>query len=54
VLRLIARGYAYKPVAKELLIGSRTVETHVSSVLHKLQLSNRHELTRWATERRLI
>ena len=54
VLRLIARGYPYKAVARELVIGSRTVETHVSSVLHKLQLSNRHELTRWATERRLI
>ncbi|MDQ4132436.1 MAG: response regulator transcription factor [Actinomycetota bacterium] len=54
VLRLIARGYPYKAVAGELAISARTVETHVSSVLHKLQLSNRHELTRWATERRLI
>jgi len=54
VLRLIARGYPYKAVAKELTIGTRTVETHVSSVLHKLQLSNRNELTRWAAERRLI
>lgn len=54
VLRLIARGYPYKAVARELVISARTVETHVSSVLHKLQLSNRHELTRWATERRLI
>ncbi len=54
VLRLIARGYPYKAVARELLIGPRTVESHVSSVLHKLQLSNRHELTRWAAERRLI
>ncbi|HEX2274405.1 MAG TPA: response regulator transcription factor [Acidimicrobiales bacterium] len=54
VLRLIARGYTYKAVARELLIGARTVESHVSSVLHKLQLSNRHELTRWAAERRLI
>ena len=54
VLRLIARGYPYKAVARELTIGTRTVESHVSSVLHKLQLSNRTELTRWATERRLI
>ena len=54
VLRLIARGYAYKAAARELNIGARTVETHVSSVLRKLQLSNRHQLTRWATERRLI
>ena len=54
VLRLIARGYLYKSVARELNISARTVETHVSSVLHKLQLSNRHELTRWANERRLI
>src|SRR5205807_1973969 len=46
VLRLIARGYPYKAVARELSISSRTVETHVSSVLHKLQLSNRHELSR--------
>jgi DNA-binding NarL/FixJ family response regulator len=54
VLRLIARGYPYKAVARELSISARTVETHVSSVLRKLQLSNRHELTRWAAERRLI
>ena len=54
VLRLIARGYPYKAIATELVISARTVETHVSSVLHKLQLSNRHDLTRWATERRLI
>ncbi|MCW2571813.1 MAG: bacterial regulatory s, luxR family protein [Frankiales bacterium] len=54
VLRLIARGYAYKEVAKELFISGKTVETHVSSVLRKLQLSNRRELTRWATARRLI
>ena len=54
VLRLIARGYPYKAVARELSISARTVETHVSSVLHKLQLSNRHELSRWAAERRLI
>lgn len=54
VLRLIARGYAYKEIAKELFISVKTVETHVSSVLRKLQLSNRHELTRWATDRRLV
>jgi DNA-binding NarL/FixJ family response regulator len=54
VLRLIARGYAYKEVGKELFISVKTVETHVSSVLRKLQLSNRHELTRWATDRRLV
>jgi DNA-binding NarL/FixJ family response regulator len=54
VLRLIARGYAYKEIAKELFISVKTVETHVSSVLRKLQLSNRHELSRWATARRLI
>ena len=51
MLRLIARGYAYKEVAKELFISIKTVETHVSSVLRKLQLSNRHQLTRWATDR---
>lgn len=54
VMRLIARGYAYKEVARELYISVKTVETHVSNVLRKLQLSNRHELTRWATDRRLI
>jgi len=54
VLRLIARGYAYKEIARQLDISSKTVETHVSSVLRKLQLSNRHELTRWATERRIV
>ena len=54
VLRLIARGYAYKEVARELFISIKTVETHVSSVLRKLQLSNRHQLTRWATDRRLV
>jgi DNA-binding NarL/FixJ family response regulator len=54
VLRLIARGYAYKEVAKELFISVKTVETHVSAVLRKLQLSNRYELTRWATDRRLV
>lgn len=54
VLRLIARGYAYKEIAKELFISVKTVETHVSAVLRKLQLSNRHQLTRWAMERRLV
>ena len=54
VMRLIARGYAYKEVAKELLISIKTVETHMSSVLRKLQLSSRHELTRWASDRRLL
>jgi DNA-binding NarL/FixJ family response regulator len=54
VLRLIARGYAYKEVAKELFISGKTVETHVSSVLRKLQLSNRRELARWAADRRLV
>jgi DNA-binding NarL/FixJ family response regulator len=54
VLRLIARGYAYKEIAKELFIAVKTVETHVSSVLRKLQLSNRHELSRWAAARRLV
>jgi DNA-binding NarL/FixJ family response regulator len=54
VMRLIARGYAYKEVAKELFISVKTVETHVSAVLRKLQLSNRNELTRWAADRRLL
>jgi DNA-binding NarL/FixJ family response regulator len=54
VMRLIARGYAYKEVASELFISVKTVETHVSSVLRKLQLSSRHELTRWASDRRLL
>jgi DNA-binding NarL/FixJ family response regulator len=54
VMRLIARGYSYKEVAKELFISVKTVETHVSAVLRKLQLSSRHELTRWATERKLL
>lgn len=54
VLRLIARGYTYKEIARELAISTKTVESHVSSVLRKLQLSTRHQLTRWATERRLI
>jgi DNA-binding NarL/FixJ family response regulator len=54
VLRLIARGYTYREVGEDLYISIKTVETHVSSVLRKLQLSSRHELTRWASERRLI
>ncbi len=54
VLRLIARGYAYKEIARELTISAKTVETHVSAVLRKLQLSSRHQLTRWASERRLL
>jgi DNA-binding NarL/FixJ family response regulator len=54
VMRLIARGYAYKEVARELFISVKTVETHVSAVLRKLQLSSRHELTRWAADRRLL
>jgi DNA-binding NarL/FixJ family response regulator len=54
VMRLIARGYAYKEVARELFISVKTVETHVSAVLRKLQLSSRHELTRWAAARRLL
>lgn len=54
VLRLIARGYTYKETAEELFISVKTVESHVSSVLRKLQLSNRGELTRWAAERKLL
>ena len=54
VMKLIARGYAYKEVAKELFISIKTVETHVSSVLRKLQLSNRYQLTKWATDRKLV
>lgn len=54
VLKLIARGYSYKEVARELFISIKTVETHVSSVLRKLQLSNRHQLTKWATDRKLV
>jgi len=53
VLRLIAQGYTYKEIARELFISVKTVESHVSSVLRKLRLSTRHQLTRWATERRL-
>jgi DNA-binding NarL/FixJ family response regulator len=54
VLRLLARGYAYKEIAKELFISIKTVETHVSNVLRKLQMSNRYELSRWAADRRLL
>ena len=54
VLQLIARGYRYKEIAARLHLSVKTVEAHVSSVLRKLQLSSRHELTRWAQERRLI
>jgi DNA-binding NarL/FixJ family response regulator len=54
VLRLLARGYAYKEIASELFISVKTVETHVSSVLRKTQLSNRYELSRWASDRRLV
>ncbi|MBW3084728.1 Oxygen regulatory protein NreC [Austwickia sp. TVS 96-490-7B] len=54
VMRLIARGYQYKEAAKELFISVKTVETHVSNVLRKLQLSNRHELTAWAMHRHLL
>lgn len=54
VMRHIARGYTYREVASELFISIKTVETHVSAVLRKLQLSSRHELTRWAAVRRLL
>ena len=54
VMRLIARGYSYKEIAGRLFLSVKTVETHVSAVLRKLQLSNRHQLTAWANERRLI
>jgi DNA-binding NarL/FixJ family response regulator len=53
VLRLIARGYTYRELARELSISNKTVESHVSAVLRKLQLSSRHQLTKWATDRRL-
>ncbi len=53
MLRLIARGYAYKQIGLKLEISPRTVETHVSSVLRKTQLSSRHELARWASKRGL-
>ncbi len=54
VLRLLARGYAYKEIGRRLSISIKTVESHASSVLRKLQLSNRHELTRWANDRRIV
>jgi DNA-binding NarL/FixJ family response regulator len=54
VLRHLARGYMYKEIAHRLQISVKTVEAHVSSVLRKLQLSSRHELSRWAAERRLV
>ncbi|HEY5114716.1 MAG TPA: response regulator transcription factor [Nakamurella sp.] len=54
VLKLLARGYAYKEIAAQLFISIKTVETHVSSVLRKTQKSNRYELSRWATDRRLV
>ncbi|NNF52956.1 MAG: response regulator transcription factor [Acidimicrobiales bacterium] len=54
VMRLLARGYAYKEIARRLTISIKTVETHASSVLRKLQVSNRHELTRWAARRRIL
>jgi DNA-binding NarL/FixJ family response regulator len=54
VLQHIARGYMYKEIALRLGISAKTVEAHVSAVLRKLQLSNRHELSRWAAERRLV
>jgi DNA-binding NarL/FixJ family response regulator len=54
VLRLIARGYSYREIGKQLFISVKTVESHVSSVLRKLQLSNRYELSRWASDRRIV
>lgn len=54
VLRHIARGYTYKEIARRLIISVKTVESHVSAVLRKLQMSNRHELTRWASDRKLV
>ena len=54
VMRLIARGYNYKEAANELYLSVKTIESHVSAVLRKLQLSNRHELTRWANARRIL
>lgn len=54
VMRLIARGYTYKEVGAELFISVKTVETHVSNVLRKLQLSNRNELTLWAADRHIV
>lgn len=54
VLRLIARGYTYREIANELVLSVKTIETHVSAVLRKLQLSNRHQLTRWASDHRIV
>jgi len=54
VLRHLARGYSYKEIARQLTISVKTVETHASAVLRKLQLTNRHQLSRWATDRRLV
>ncbi len=54
VMRLLARGYAYKEIAAELFISIKTVETHASNVLRKLQLSSRHQLTRWAAGRHML
>ncbi len=54
VMRLLARGYAYKEIARRLTISIKTVETHASNVLRKLQLSSRHELSRWAAQRRIV
>ena len=54
VMRLIARGYTYREAASELFLSIKTIETHVSSVLRKLQLSNRNELARWASDRRIV
>jgi DNA-binding NarL/FixJ family response regulator len=54
VMRLLARGYTYREIAGELFISVKTVETHASNVLRKLQLSSRHQLTRWAADRRML
>ncbi len=54
VLRHLARGYSYKEIARQLSISVKTVETHASAVLRKLQLTNRHQLSRWASDRRLV
>ena len=54
VLRHLARGYSYKEIARQLSISIKTVETHASAVLRKLQLTNRHQLSQWATDRRLV
>jgi DNA-binding NarL/FixJ family response regulator len=54
VMRLLARGYSYREIGSELFISVKTVETHASNVLRKLQLSSRHQLTRWAADRRIV